>query len=321
MEACGDDLGSSGGQAANPLAVLIRLCDEEPLRFPSQALEVVGDAQSIQLLIGAGLLVEAGNSQWVRCTACDEHHELAVEHLGRGRYRGYCHEAGFVRVPAECLRTWTVDLRHLADLLARNLGIRRRELPEEVIDDHLFYLGSQRIHSYRTRLFLGRRLDDPGVFEQVSQALEKRYDGGPTILLATTDWRQVQRALPSRHALVSLQDACSWLGREFRVDENVLLQRLRGHDPRFHAGGIGYVFSPGFRSAVVGDQKYQFTKKQAEVVEVLFGAFTSGLGKMHQDEVMGMVDSSQRIGQLFQGNPAYGTLIMNDSQGYYWLSL
>jgi hypothetical protein len=80
-------------------------------------------------------------------------------------------------------------------------------------------------------------------------------------------------------------------------------------------------FSSGFRSAVVGDQKYEFTKKQAEVVEVLFEAFESGLHKMHQDEIMGSVDSSQRIGQLFHGHPAYGTLISGDHNGYYWLAL
>ena len=81
---------------------------------------------------------------------------------------------------------------------------------------------------------------------------------------------------------------------------------------------------PSVRASVrpsLGTKKYQFTKKQAEVVEVLFQAFESGLHKMHQDEVMGRLNSSQRIGQLFKGHPAYGPLILGDSHGYYWLAL
>ena len=76
-------------------------------------------------------------------------------------------------------------------------------------------------------------------------------------------------------------------GQRLKFNEDAFLTKLRGEDAALRTGGIGYVFSSGFRSAVVGDQEYQFTKKQAEVVEVLFEAFKSGLHKMHQDEVMG----------------------------------
>jgi hypothetical protein len=51
-------------------------------------------------------------------------------------------------------------------------------------------------------------------------------------------------------------------------------------------------------------------KKQAEAVEILVQAYESGLHRMHQGEVMGRLNSSQRIGQLFKGPPAYGTLIL-----------
>ena len=100
-----------------------------------------------------------------------------------------------------------------------------------------------------------------------------------------------------------------------------LCTRLRGGDGAIQEGSIGYRFSPGFRSAVIGDQRYEFTKKQAEVVEILFDAVRAGLRKVHQDEIKGLVNTNQRVGQLFRDHPAYGTLIQGDDQAFYWLNL
>ena len=87
-------------------------------------------------------------------------------------------------------------------------------------------------------------------------------------------------------------------------------------------GGVGYVFSGGFRSAVVGDKSFQFTKKQAAVIEALYEARASGLHRLHQDEAAAKADSNQRIVQIFRDNKeAYDALIGSDNQGYYWLKL
>ena len=102
------------------------------------------------------------------------------------------------------------------------------------------------------------------------------------------------------------------------LDENLFLSALRGPIARPGTGGIGVTFSPGYRSANYGSQNFDFTNKQAQVIEALH---TSRTGRLHQDEIKGFADTNQRVVQIFAKHPAYGTLIRNDRQGHYWLDL
>ena len=107
------------------------------------------------------------------------------------------------------------------------------------------------------------------------------------------------------------------------VDEHALLAALQADDRVvIGTGGAGYIFSKGFRSAVVGDKNYTITKKQAAVIEALYEAYASGLHGLHQDEAAAKAESNQRIVQIFRDNKeAYEELIGSDDQGYYWLKL
>ena len=303
------------------LKLLGQLCEEEPSSFQWQHLRGGEQLSMLNSILDLGVLRHTGNANSIWCTACDSHHSVAVEFCGNGVYRGYCQEVGFFGVDPEDLRVFELDLAALVDLIARGLGIPPLVSAEEVVPRLLYRVGSPKFGPYRTRVYFARCLDRVACFAQVRSALEQHRDHTPVILVSTTCWQRIHRELPSRHALVSLSDVAELRGQRLKFNDDAFLTKLRGEDAAFRKGGIGYVFSSGFRSAVVGDQKYEFTKKQAEVVEVLFEAFESGLHKMHQDEIMGRVDSSQRIGQLFQGHPAYGTLIVGDSHGYYWLAL
>ena len=53
----------------------------------------------------------------------------------------------------------------------------------------------------------------------------------------------------------------------------------------------------------------------------LYDAWRSGNPRLHQTEIQGKADTSQRVGQLFGDSPAYGVLIKYDGSGYYWLDL
>jgi len=143
----------------------------------------------------------------------------------------------------------------------------------------------------------------------------------PAILLTTTPADLVLGVPPPRCALVALQDVLNVTISAVSIDDGPFYAALRGGDPRFHADGIGFVFSPGFRSAVFGDQDYSFSDKQGQAIEALFEAWQTGNPRLHQTEIQGKADTSQRVGQLFAGHPAYGVLIKNDGAGYYWLDL
>jgi hypothetical protein len=303
------------------LKLVEQLCEEELPSFQWQQLRGSEQIPMLKRVLALGVLRHASNANSIWCTACDSVHSVAVELRGNGTYRAYCRDVGYFEVNPEDLRELELDLALLTALIGRGLGIPRLISAEEILPRVLYRVGSPKFGPYRTRVYFARCLDRVGYFAQVYSALEQHRDHTPVILVSTTRWQRIHHELPARHALVSLSDVAELRGERLKFNEDAFLIKLRGEDVTFRAGGIGYVFSPGFRSAVVGDQKYAFTKKQAEVVEVLFEAFGSGLHKMHQDEVMGRVDSSQRIGQLFQGHPAYGTLILRDNYGYYWLAL
>jgi hypothetical protein len=302
------------------LKLVEQLCEEEPPSFQWQHLRQIEELSKLERLLALRMLRPTGNASSIWCNACDSVHSVAVEFLERGSYRAYCQEVGFFVVDAEDLRVLELDLAALTALIGRGFGNPPLISAEEILPRVLYRVGFARFGPYRTRVYFARCLDRVEYFTQVYSALEQHRDHSPLILVSTTRWRRIHHELPARHALVSLSDVAELRGQRLKFNEDAFLIKLRGEDVTFRAGGIGYVFSPGFRSAVVGDRKYAFTKKQAEVVEVLFEAFGSGLHKMHQDEVMGRLNSSQRIGQLFKSHPAYGPL-MGDSHGYYWLAL
>jgi hypothetical protein len=303
------------------LKLVEQLCEEEPPSFQWQHLHGSEQIPMLDRIWALGVLRHASNANSIWCTACDCVHSVAVEFCGKGTYRAYCRDVGYFEVNPEDLRVLELDLSALTALIGRGLGIPRLISAEEVVARLLYRVGSPKFGSYRTRVYFARCLDRMGCFAQVYSALEQHRDRAPVILVSTTPWQRIHRQLPARHALVLLSDVAELRGQRLKFSEDAFLTKLRGEEVAIRAGGIGYVFSPGCRSAVVGDREYQFTKKQAEVVEVLFEAFQSGLHKMHQDEIMGRVDSGQRIGQLFHGHPAYGTLITSDSHGYYGLAL
>jgi hypothetical protein len=307
--------------ARGVLKLVERLCEEEPPSFQWQHLREAEELPGLQELLALRILKHTTNASSIWCTSCDSPHSVSVEFCGGATYRAYCQEVGYFGVDPEDLRVLELDPAALTALIGRGLGIPPLISAEEVVARLLYRVGSPKFGPYRTRVYFARCLDRVASFAQVRSALEQHRDHAPVILLSTTSWRRIHLELPARHALLLLSDVAELRGQRLKFNDEAFLTKLRGEDAAFRKGGIGYVFSSGFRSAVVGDQNYEFTKKQAEVVEVLFGAFESGLHKMHQDEIMGSVDSSQRIGQLFHGHPAYGTFIVGDSHGYYWLAL
>jgi hypothetical protein len=303
------------------LKLIERLCEEDPPSFQWQHLRDIEELSSLEAVSTIGILQHTSNASSIWCTNCDSPHSVSVEFSGQGAYRAYCQEVGFFSVEPADLRVLKMDLAALAALIGRGLGIPPLLPPEEVVPRLLYRVGSPKFGPYRTRVYFARCLDRVAYFAQVRAALEQHRDHTPVIVVSTTSWRRIHHDLPPRHELVLLSDVAELRGRRLKFNDDAILTKLRGEGAALQKGAIGYVFSSGFRSAVIGDQKYEFTRKQAEVVEVLFKAFEAGLHKMHQDEIMGTVDSSQRIGQLFHGHPAYGVLIRGDTQGYYWLEL
>lgn len=278
---------------------------------------------AIDQLTRLGALVPADAVRTVPCPACDEHHYVRVKYTEAGTFRAYCYNEGYLPIDAGELTVLRVAIPWMIDAFREGINVLARPAAAELVPGHLWFLGEQRIKAYRTRFYFGRRLIDLACIEQASAALAAKPATMPGLLLTSSSCSSLSGRLPKRHAAVFLPDACRMTHASLGVDEQALLSALRADDRVVvGTGGVGYVFSEGFRSAVVGDRSYFFTKKQAAVIEALYDAYASGLRGLHQDEAVAKADSNQRIVQIFRDNKeAYDELIGSDDQGYYWLKL
>ena len=133
------------------------------------------------------------------------------------------------------------------------------------------------LKSVKTQLFFGRRLADKRQFEEANRIISGLIGKAPAVLLTTTLLDLIPGEAPPRCALIPLENVLQVFPNQTSIDEGPVYAALRGSDHRFHSGGIGFAFSPGFRSGVFGDQEYSFTDKQALVVEALYEAWKNGI--------------------------------------------
>lgn len=278
---------------------------------------------AIDRLLGLRALLPSGAVRTVSCPACDEDHYVRVEYMEAGKFRAYCYNHGFLPIDSADLTVLEVSIPWLIDGLRTGINALARPTAEELVCGHLWFLGEQRMKVYRTRFYLGRRLTNPTTIDQAMALLASKPATIPGLLLTSSPCTPLASRLPKRHGAVFLPDACRMTNTGLQMDEASLLTALRADDRVVvGTGGVGYVFSDGFRSAVIGDKDYTFSKKQAAVIEALYDAYRSGLKRIHQDEAAAAADSSQRLVQIFRDNKqAYEELIGSDEQGYYWLNL
>jgi hypothetical protein len=300
--------------------VFSSLCELDPPEVLGQGIEISADRDAFRALVEVGALVHVGNTESVICFGCDEPHPIAVEFAGNGGYRGYCADSGYQAIQPSHLMNYSVDEDWLVRALRSGLGIGRRgsrEAPRSVAGP----IGRARFAPYVCEFFFGRRLSERARFDDAKRTLAGLIGKIPAILLTTTPRDLIPGDPPPRCAIVAIDDVLQISVTDMSLDDGPIYAALRGRDHAFEGSGVGFVFSSGFRSGKVGDQEYNFTDKQALVIEALLEARHIGLPRSHQTEILGKANTSQRVGQLFAGHPAYGTLIKHDGKGNYWLDL
>jgi hypothetical protein len=307
--------------AVNLVMVLRSLCELDPPEITGQGIEESDDRTALASLSDLGALIHIGNSDSVLCLACDRPHSVGVEYAGAGLYRAYCPDSGYQQVRPEMLRRLVVDESWIASNLASAVGLNFRRDQSRGLNPAVARVGRAKFGPYACELFFGRCLANKSRFEEAKRAISGATGKAPAVLLTTTLLDLIPGEAPPRCALVPLENVLQVLPNQTSIDEGPIYAALRGGDHRFQRGGIGFVFSPGFRSAVYGDQEYSFTDKQALAVEALYKGWQHGISRLHQTEVQGQAATNQRLVQLFRGHPAYDVLIKHDGSGYYWLDL
>jgi hypothetical protein len=305
----------------NLIFALRSLCEIDPPEITGQGIDESNDRSALVTLFGLGALIHIGNTESVLCFACDRPHSVSVEYAGDGQYRAYCPDSGYQPIRPEELRRMTVAEDWIMRAVRSSLSLNTGSQSVPAMPSTVVRIGRARFGPYVCELFFGRRLFERSRFEEAKQTISCFIGKAPGIILTTTAADLIPGKAPPRCAIIALEDVLRVSVTEISIDEGPFYAALRGTDQRFRGDGIGFVFSLGFRSAVVGDQEYSFSDKQAQVIEALYDAWRSGVRRLHQTEIQGAAETSQRVGQLFAENPAYGVLIKYDGQGYYWLDL
>ena len=303
----------------NLTTLLQLLCEIDPPEISRQWIDQHELRDSAEALIVEGALVPIANANAVVCEFCDEQHWIIPEYIGPGHCRGFCPDSGYHSFSPKLLECFAVDDAWIVTALATTLSMRPRKT---LVDGcSILNVGRARFGPYACEVFFGRRLHNPSRFENAMATLKEKTGVGVALLLTSTRLDLLPGAVPERCAVIMAEDVLTVSRGKICLDQAAILGALRepAHLPK--GGGVGFRFSPGFRSCVYGNQQFRFSDKQALAVEALHDAWKQGLPGLHQNELKGLAATNQRMAQLFSGSSAYGTLIKNDGSGLYWLDI
>lgn len=258
----------------NLVSALCSLCELEPPEPTGQGIEEGADRDALTALFNLGALAHVGNSEAVLCFGCDNPHSVTVEYAGGGQYRAYCADSGYQPVAPEDIRRVAVSEDWIVGAVRASLSINAQST--QATRSAVARVGRARFGPYPCELFFGRRLSERPRFDEAKQMIAGVVGRAPAILLKTTPADLIPGDPPLRCAVVALGDVLNVTISTVSINDGPFYSALRGGDPHFHADGIGFVFSPGFRSAVFGDQDYSFSDKQAHAIEALYEAWRTG---------------------------------------------
>lgn len=302
------------------VALWQQLCEIDPPEISRQWIDRHELRDSIEALISCGALVPAENASLVLCERCDDEHWIIPEYAGPAQYRAFCAITGYHHLSPEALRCFAVDDSWIVSCIAAALGIRSAKSQVDR-PQSLLCLGRARVGPYPCELFFGRRLHDRSRLESALALVAAKAGSGPTILLTSTKPQFLSGPVPERCAVIGIENVLTIARGKVSFDEAPILAALRGPARSPPEGGIGFCHSFGFGICLYGSETFRFSKKQAFAVEVLYDAWKKGFPGVEQHELLGQIETNQRIVQLFHRHPAYGTLIQNDGKGLYWLNL
>jgi hypothetical protein len=303
----------------NLTTLLQLLCEIDPPEISRQWIDQHELRDSVEALIEEGALVPVENADSIVCEFCDEQHWIPAEYLGPGHCRGLCPDSGFHSFSPNLLERFAVDDVWIVGGLATTLSLRPRKTLFS--GSSVFHVGRARFGPYDCEIFFGRRLHDRSRFENGMATLQEKIGGGIGVLLTSTRLDLLPGSPPERCAIMMAEDVLTISRGKVCLDQAAILAALREPTRLPKGGGVGFRYSLGFRACVYGGQQFRFSDKQALAIEALYDARKDGLQGLHQKELKGRVDTSQRMTQLFYKHPAYGTLIKNDGSGLYWLDL
>lgn len=268
----------------------------------------------LKVLTSIGALRHVDNASVVRCYACDETHETAVEMVSLGRFRAYCPDAGYQDVSAHDLEVYAVDIPALAASIRRGLEMPPNRPIDELLTGRLWRLGEQRFGRILSSIYFARQLGESGALDAVGRALRAFPEQGPGVIFSSSPVDRAHSFPLAPYVVAPLDRYAELSNQHLRLDQNRIAAALRGDDSQ--VCGVGVQFAPDYRQVRIGQEAYRFTPKQAEAIRVMHEAHRLGTAQLSQHHILAAAKSDQkRLAHLFRDHPAWGTLIKGDRGG------
>lgn len=257
-------------------------------------------------------LVPAPHLQEIEVSEDDEDRSYVVQYDPHGMYY-FSAIAGKTAVKNDDLLVYGVNFDLLFRTVTDALGISSGIKPQIISDHNIWFLGSAWLNKRKTPVILCRRIFDENVAEVMQTYLRDKHSNEPALLIAISSHIPAYFRLPGHNRLVLMCDVIDKQAKNLNFNMQYLAEKM--------GAGIHQVgFSEGYRTAYINGLHYQFSKLQAEILEVLDQAGRS----LHKTEIMAQTGTTQEnIYQIFrtggQYHPAWNVIIKNDKKGNYRL--
>ncbi len=273
-------------------------------------------------LIDAGFLRPGKPLDFVHVELIDGDIAAPVEcDAETGRLLYFHPEAGLLDVDPNELKTWRVDMDALMALCCRDFALPSRSSPLALVSGVLWEIGDVRLpgRARRVPLWIGRRLDDPAVWQSFAEAVRLRPAPGLRIVLNLTPANRLSTQIYQGHEIIHVQDVAGHEG--LAIDPDLLAARV--------ASGGNAVNEPIIMAAdgaaiTVRGKRYSFTgSKQRAIIRQLHAAFQSGVPECLTATVLEEASYSSSVNTLakaFSGRADWREFIREEN-GRCWMFL
>lgn len=211
---------------------------------------------------------------------------------------------------------YSSDIKWSLRNILYGLGASKDQRCNCILDNYIWDFGKIYLNQYKAPLIIVRCITSEEVYQCLVHYLDNYHAKTSALVIFIERYRIPKYfAYPQNHICIDINDILvNDLGRvHFSID--FILEKM-GKEK--NQGG----FSEGYRSRYFNGISYTFTKKQAEVLELL----DKVKKPLHQDEITAIVSpnaSYNRISLIFSSkgklHPAWEIIIKHDSKGYYWI--
>lgn len=250
-----------------------------------------------------------------------DHEDEPVELIWSGEHDGYGYfspAAGWVTVPNSQLALFGVNFEALfRHVLASLRGTHEMAIVR--VPDLLWEVGEVRLpgRGKRVPVWIARRLGDPAVWAQFTEAARLRPAPGLRIVLTFTPAGRLPTQIMQCHEIINIRDVAG--SSRLAVDPDLLAARISSGAPQSEET-ISIAADGG--SVTVRGQRYSFTGvKHKSIIRELYGAWKSGNPECLTMQVLEAAECSPSVNTLakaFSGRQDWRKFI-KEEQGRCWM--